>query len=844
MSVNKYLLLVLSVIVLLALPIYAFEVPATFSGSSSRGYEKPYALSVYNVYMHPVGLPSSSIWNVTVSGTTYTSSADMISFTLQSGKYAFNAATLADGISWDYAENTFTVNDSSINVSVYFTQDQYIGNRTVQHSPFGVAFDPYNNYMYVANGASGNVSVINQSNVVIRNISVQSVPAEIAFDPYNNYMYVANGASGTVSVINQSNVVIRNISVQKSPGGIAFDPYNNYMYVTNLGNNTVSVINQSNIVIKNISVQSEPFGIAFDPHNNYIYVENFNSSSVSVINQSNVVIKNISVQHSPFGVAFDPYNNYMYVANARSRTVSVINQSNVVIKNISVQSVPAEIAFDPYNNYMYVANDGSNNVSVINQSNVVIKNISVQSEPIGIAFDPYNNYMYVANDGNHTVSILSSTHDITFYNVMFKGNDLPTGTTWNVSIAGRHFSTDSNEICISLTPAQYTYSATNSNRSFFPVTGTFNVSNNMIIHVQFPQALYQVIFTEKGLPSDTTWYLNLTNDQSFQSTTDTISLSEPNGTYYYTISSMEGRTYSSSPSSGTFPISGYNYSLSVKFTEITNQVTFTETGLPSGTTWDLNLSNGQSFHSTMNTISFMEPNGSYAFILGYPRTWSTSNFRGTINVNGSSVSIFAVFSPVSFQVLIIENGLPSGTAWKASLQSNTTMTRLTSSNYMTFDLQNGTYSYAFATTNSNYMDEHTGQFTVKGNSITVYANFTVIMYNVTLDETGLSSGAAWSVALDNSTLFSSSSSQNVFQLPNGTYYLTANSVGYLSNFTGSATHIVVTIHGSALVYHVTFTKVSAKVSVTTTSDLLIAAGAVAGTIAGIAVGYMVFRKKK
>ena len=761
MNINKYPLLVLSVIVLLASPIYAFEVPATISGSSSPGYENPYVLSAYDVYIHPVGLPPGSVWNVTVSGTTYTSSSDLISFTLQSGQYTFTAATRATGISWDNAFNTFTVNDSSTNVSVYFTQDQYIGNTTVQSEPVG----------------------------------------------------------------------------------IAFDPYNNYIYVTNCVSSTVSVINPSNVVIKNISVQSEPAGIAFDPYNNYIYVTNYGSATVSVINQSNVVIKNISVKAGPFGIAFDPYNNYMYVANSDSATVSVINQSNVVIKNISVRSNPAGIAFDPYNNYMYVANLCSYTVSVIDQSNVVIKNISVRSNPAGIAFDPYNNYVYVTNYGSGTVSILSSTYDIAFYTVEFNENGLPTGTTWNITLSGAHYSSDGNIISIPLTPAEYTYSAMNSNSSFLPVTGTFTVSNNMIVNVQFQEKKYQVTFTETGLPSGTAWYVNLSSGQSFQSTTDTISFMEPNGSYHYTISSMEGRTYSSSLSNGTFLISGSSYSTSIIFSEIKYQITFNESGFPSGTAWYVNLSSGQSFQSTTDTISFMEPNGSYTYILGYPGTWSVSDSNNTIYVHGSTVNISAVFLPVSFQVLIIENGLPSGTTWKVSLQSNTAMTRLASSTYLTFDLQNGTYSYAFSTTNSNYMDENAGQFTVNGNAITVYANFTEVMYNVSLEETGLPSGMVWFAALDNSSLFSSYSTQNAFQLPNGTYYVTATSVGYLSNFTGSATHIVVTIHGSALVYHVTFTKVSAKVPATT-SDLLIAAGSVAGIVAGIAAGYLIFRKKK
>ena len=727
-----------------------------------------YDIAFYNVLFTEKGLPTGATWNITLSGSHFSSDSNMISIQLTPAEYTFTAATQAIEMSAENAFNTFTIKDSSINVSVYFTQNQYIGNIKVQYDPTRIAFDPYNNYMYVANYGSSTVSVINQSNIVIKNMSVQTNPEGVAFDPYNNYMYVANSRSSTVSVINQSNIVIKNITVQSEPDWVAFDPYNNYMYVANSGNDTVSVINQSNIVIKNILVQSAPYGIAFDPYNNYMYVTNSGNDTVSVINQSNIVIKNMTVQSYPEGIAFDPYNNYMYVANYGSSTVSVINQSNIVIRNITVQSNPYGIAFDPYNDYMYVTNLASGTVSVINQSNVVIKNITGQSYPEGIAFDSYNDYMYVTNFLTATVSILSSTHDIAFYNVQFTEKGLPTGTTWNITLSGRHFSSDSNMISIRLTPAEYTYSATNSNSSYLPVKGTFDVSSNMIVNVQFPEKMYHITFTETGLPSGTAWYLNLTNGQSFMNNTDKISFYEPNGSYAYTTSSAEGRTYSSSMSSGTFQVAGSPYSSSVVFSEVTYQVTFKETGLPLGTTWYLNLTDGQAFTSSSNSISFSEPNGSYAYIISSDkgRTYSSSMSSGTFIILGSPYSLSVTFSEVTYQVTFTETGLPSGTAWY--------------------------------------------------------------------------------ISLDNSSLFASSQSNNLIQLPNGTYYITAISTSYTSNFTGNQTHEVLIISGSTMTVHLTFTKLSSVVSTPSSSsnDLLIAIGSAAGVIVGVAVGFFVFRKKR
>ena len=610
MKINKRLLLTICISALFFSSMSAWIIPGSTATNAPTQYMTSSVETGYNVYMHENGLPMSSVWSVTVSGITYTSSSDLITFSLQYGEYNFTAATRVSGFSWDSAyNNTFFVNTSGTNVSVYFTQNQYIGNLSVQSTPEGIAFDSFNNYVYVSNDNSNSVSVISPSNRVVQTIPDMSGPLGVTFDPFNHYVYVIEAGTKSVSVLNQSNVVIMNISDQRYPCALAFDPYNDYVYVINQVNNTVSVINQSNVMIMNISVQIAPLAIAFDPYNDYIYVANAGSNSVSVINQSNVVVKNISVEYCPVAIGFDSYNDYIYV--------------------------------DSYLN---------NSVSVINQSNVVVMNIPVQSNPYAIAFDPYNDYIYVANSGSGTVSILSSTTGIAFYNVLFKESNLPSKTEWNLSIGGRNFSSNSNEICIPLTESEYTFHASASNDSYFPVAGKISVSNNQIVNLQFQQNMYEVNFTESGLPSATTWYLNLSNGQSFHSTTNTISFLEPNGTYHYTVSSMKGRTYSSTPSIGKFTISGSAYSSSVAFSEVKYQITFTESGLPSGTTWYIAVDNSSLYEASQSNNLIDLPNGTYyitAMSRGYSSSFTGNSTHIIITVNGSSITVNLTFTKIS-----------------------------------------------------------------------------------------------------------------------------------------------------------------------------------------------------
>ena len=78
---------------------------------------------------------------------------------------------------------------------------------------------------------------------------------------------------------------------------------------------------------------------------------------------------------------------------------------------------------------------------------------------------------------------------------------------------------------------------------------------------------YSTSFYETGLPAGTTWYVNLTGGQSFSSTTSSVSFSEPNGTYAYTIATAN-KYYVPSPSSGSVTISGYPVSVNIQFTNV------------------------------------------------------------------------------------------------------------------------------------------------------------------------------------------------------------------------------------------------------------------------------------
>ena len=148
---------------------------------------------------------------------------------------------------------------------------------------------------------------------------------------------------------------------------------------------------------------------------------------------------------------------------------------------------------------------------------------------------------------------------------------------------------------------------------------------------------YNVSFTEENLPIGSIWYINISGQNSYSyevkvnaTPSYTFSTYLPNGNYTYKIATVN-KIYAPSPCSGTFAVNGANVNIGITFNMVTYQVTFTENGLPSGTKWYVNLSNGQSFSGTGTTITFNEPNGTYSYTIAtVNKIYAPSQSSGTL----------------------------------------------------------------------------------------------------------------------------------------------------------------------------------------------------------------------
>ena len=284
---------------------------------------------------------------------------------------------------------------------------------TVGTNPYGVAYSPTNDRVYVTNNTSSNVSVIRPSdNTVVATVTVGTNPHGVAYSPTNDRVYVTNYTSNNVSVIRPSdNTVVATVTVGTNPYGVAYSPTNDRVYVTNNTSSNVSVIRPSdNTVVATVTVGTSPYDVAYSPTNDRVYVANIASNNVSVIRPSdNTVVATVTVGTNPHGVAYSPTNDRVYVTNYTSNNVSVIRPSdNTVVATVTVGTNPHGVAYSPTNDRVYVTNYTSNNVSVIRPSdNTVVATVTVGTNPYGvIAYSPTNDRVYVANYTSNNVSVI------------------------------------------------------------------------------------------------------------------------------------------------------------------------------------------------------------------------------------------------------------------------------------------------------------------------------------------------------------------------------------------------------------------------------------------------------
>jgi len=658
---------------------------------------------------------------------------------------------------------------------------------TVGTDPGLAAYDSGNGYIYVANAGSHNVSVISGTTLKAT-VSVGESPEFPTYDSGNGWIYVSNVGYHTIEALSGTTVEFL-ITVGANPQASAYDSGNGDVYVPNQGSNNVSVVSGTTVVAT-VNVGTSPSFAIYDSGNGYVYVGNSGGSNVSILSGTTLV-GTVNVGSNPSYATYDSGNGYVYVSNVFSNSVSVINGTTLV-GTVYVDGSPKLAAYDSGNGYVYVPNVGPNDVSVISGTTLV-GTVSVGSIPEFAAYDSCNRYVYVANYDSESVSVISGTSVVATVPV---GSD-PSFVTY-----------DSGNGCVYVTNE-----------------GSGNVS---VIGVT---ASYSVTFTESGAPWSpyVFWWVTLNGAvEASNTTSSSISFGELNGTYSYTVGSIAG--YASSPSSGWVTVNGMNVSLTVTFTAVSTYfVTFSEIGLAAGTSWTVTM--GFPLSTNTSTMTFLDPNGTYAYTVGSVSGYTSSPSSGSVTLAGSSQTVvvtFNAFAPGTFAVTFTESGLPSGTEWPMSLAGPITGQFLawvtknsTTSSIVFAGLVNGTYAFEGDPVPGYSASPSSGILTVNGAPVSESVVFTRAPNTVTFTESGMPPAAGGGVAFNGGGLtpFDAGGTVRFGSLVNGSYNYTISAATGYYQLVSSNPSSPVTVNGSNVtvsvvfeaIYNVTFTETGVPV---------------------------------
>ncbi|MEM3846555.1 MAG: hypothetical protein QXU98_12745, partial [Candidatus Parvarchaeota archaeon] len=342
--------------------------------------------------------------------------------------------------------------------------------------------------------------------------------------------------------------------------------------------------------------------------------------------------------------------------------------------------------------------------------------------------------------------------------------------------------------------------------------GNYSYSNNITIDVSpalsisisaFPNAIAagqesNITLTVTGGSGGLlfAWYIELPGSSKFvqNATTENYSFKTKSTTAYGTYSFYEVVTDSNGVSLKSNIVSvevgkGYN-------------VTFSESGLPSGTKWSVSV-NGISLSSSSSDITFIEPNITYPYDVvpiisgGVGVRYIDFKPSGNVTIDGQPVTINVIFN-TQFNVTFIAS--PSGTG--------------------TFSLAGGWYNKSteisvLAEPSSGYVfgswvGSGSGSYSGSKNPAVIWVNSTISetaifdkLYQITVNETGLPAGSTWYFNITG-LVFKSTGTKISFSEPNGTYsYVVGAPSGYYINPSSGS----ITVAGKSIFLNVTFTGV-------------------------------------
>jgi len=251
--------------------------------------------------------------------------------------------------------------------------------------------------------------------------------------------------------------------------------------------------------------------------------------------------------------------------------------------------------------YTYVVNTSDSRFA----PNATIGNVTINGAPASV------------------IVLFEPTTPPRLYPVLFHQTGAPLGTAWTVRLTAHlsYYNMSTGAVLGFEVPnGTYAFSVTSNGYLADPPTGNLTVNGSLggTPNIEIQLALrphgppkFSLTFAQAGLALGVPWSIVLGNRTFPSNGAASVVLSEPNGTYAYTVRGVPGYRW---VTPGTVTVVGNSPVVPVTFSVRTYAVTFEESGLASGSLW--NLSAGGVANSSIGTqLVLWLANGTYMVVV-------------------------------------------------------------------------------------------------------------------------------------------------------------------------------------------------------------------------------------
>ena len=228
--------------------------------------------------------------------------------------------------------------------------------------PFAVAYNSFNNYVYVTDPHLSEVRVFENNSIVTDVIINDGSLLDVAVHPHTGLTYVAGWEKGSIYVLDGAGIVTSFSAGGWGPRRIAIDPTSGYVYVANSEvyvapndqlRNNVTVI-EGTQVVATYATANGSYDVAVDPVSGYAYFANHLDNTITIL-RGKELVGTVPAGEIPWAVDVHARSGFAFVTNRDSNSVTVLRGGQIVT-TLPTGEQPFDVAVNPVTDYVYIAN--------------------------------------------------------------------------------------------------------------------------------------------------------------------------------------------------------------------------------------------------------------------------------------------------------------------------------------------------------------------------------------------------------------------------------------------------------------------------------------------------------